>query len=280
MRSIPPLNIQDGKLFTDISNAKREPRCTILNGLKAAVVANYKAYVASVPDVQNCAVTTVTDDQKNALIHAFEVETAPMLKLRGRLLDRKAASFCPFCNIGQSTTLDHYLPKDTYPTLSVYSRNLVPCCGTCNSLKTTLVLDKAVNVRAFYHPYFDVIPTDLFLQVQHAVHVNTITLKFKVFKPAGMSTNAFNQLNSHFTKLGLAKKFRLRALDHLEEQLPAFRREHHAGGHTAVAASLLTDACDLEISRGRNHWRVVLYKALAADQAFCNEGFNVIEQTA
>src|SRR5690606_33944853 len=29
---------------------------------------------------------------------------------------------------------DHYLPKETYPTYSIYFKNLVPTCHSCNSI--------------------------------------------------------------------------------------------------------------------------------------------------
>lgn len=58
--------------------------------------------------------------------------------------ERIGVNVCPYCNRNFVFTLknknrpqyDHFFPKSRYPYLSVSMYNLVPCCQTCNSLKS------------------------------------------------------------------------------------------------------------------------------------------------
>jgi len=59
---------------------------------------------------------------------------------------------CPMCGSMLSGTLDHLLPKNSYPEFSVFSQNLVQACQ-CNSLRSEVLMGVA-NERVL-HPYFD-----------------------------------------------------------------------------------------------------------------------------
>jgi hypothetical protein len=62
---------------------------------------------------------------------------------------------CPACGeLGRPNTLDHYLPKGTYPHFALTPANLFPMCDACQSKKLEKTGD-AVDPRFFLHPYFD-----------------------------------------------------------------------------------------------------------------------------
>lgn len=76
-------------------------------------------------------------------------------------LRERKMQFCPACGEdGTPNTLDHYLPKQTYPEYSITSCNLFPMCDTCQGEKLTATVN-AANERLFLHPYFD-----QFLEIQ------------------------------------------------------------------------------------------------------------------
>lgn len=76
---------------------------------------------------------------------------APVLhSLRSRELQ-----LCPACGEdGTPNTLDHYLPKQSYPEFSITACNLFPMCDICQGEKGTATVN-AANERLFLHPYFD-----------------------------------------------------------------------------------------------------------------------------
>lgn len=73
---------------------------------------------------------------------------------------------CPYCNSQYTLTVfsksdgtgrllyhfDHYFPKTIYPYFSVSFFNLIPCCASCNSIKSDSVIS---DLSQYYHPYFN-----------------------------------------------------------------------------------------------------------------------------
>jgi hypothetical protein len=279
MRHIPPLALDDAQLFDDIAAAKRPPRRGYLLAVRGTVVAAYQEYVNAAPDVGGIPPSAMTNNQGEALLHAYEVETAPMIKLRGQLLGRTLAARCPFCGIGESSTLDHYLPKEKYAEFAIMSRNLVPCCSPCNTRKSQSVVDEGTDVRRFLHPYYDIIPVVPFVHVDVTVSHDVLALSYSVVRPATMARHTYLHLRSHFSRLGLADRYRLMSLEHLRDRYRALARFYGpAENAERVADELNQDAEDFSEKQGANHWRAVLYRALAADSDFCDGGFEVLRQ--
>jgi len=72
-----------------------------------------------------------------------------------RKLRERTLQLCPACGEdGTPNTLDHYLPKDSYPEFAISTFNLSPMCDTCQGWKLEHTLD-ANGARLFLHPYFD-----------------------------------------------------------------------------------------------------------------------------
>lgn len=62
---------------------------------------------------------------------------------------------CPACGEkGVPNTLDHYLPKRTFPQFAISPANLFPMCDACQGAKWEKTGDAAAP-RYFIHPYFD-----------------------------------------------------------------------------------------------------------------------------
>lgn len=278
MRSIPLLDADDVQVFDDITNAKRGQRKVRLNAARPVVFDAYERYDDAAPEVGHLVHAALTEQQKEALNHAFNVETAPMTELRGSILKRVSVARCPFCGISESSTLDHYLPKEQYPEYSVFPSNLVPCCSPCNTCKRDKILDDNTDVRLFVHPHFDQIPAALFLAVDLDLRTDAIILAFRVIRPAGMALATFQRLQSHFRLLNLADRYQRMALEHLGGQYRALKRTYGLGEDAErVSNELSLDAEDFEARYGENYWLAILYRALAEHDDFCDGGFEVLK---
>lgn len=93
---------------------------------------------------------------KTLLQGIFGYERLQKKPLFNRLVQSMNVPVCPYCNRALTTTvqtspggslrqnqMDHYLPKDIYPSFSVSLYNLIPSCANCNHQKrdsTALVL--------------------------------------------------------------------------------------------------------------------------------------------
>ncbi|WP_087995594.1 HNH endonuclease family protein [Bacillus mycoides] len=69
---------------------------------------------------------------------------------------------CPYCDVNRITSadysnIDHFLPMYSYPFLSVFWKNLIVSCISCN----TLVKNKAIMLPIL-HPFFDRIQDEIF----------------------------------------------------------------------------------------------------------------------
>jgi hypothetical protein len=200
-----------------------------------------------------------------------------MTALRGDLLKRIIVARCPFCGISESSTLDHYLPKEHYPEFSVFPKNLVPSCAVCNTRKRDRILEQGTDVRMFLHPCFDSIPDTGFLTVRTRMEADALVVSYRLTRPAGMPARTFQHLRSHFTELDLADRYRRMGLEHLGNQYPALRRAYGAAEDAErVAEKLVEGAQDFEGVSGPNYWLAKLYRALAANDAFCDGGFEAV----
>jgi hypothetical protein len=278
MRAIPVLDVDATEIFDDIAAAKQLLTRKRMRAVRAGVIAAYNNYDGAVPEVGTLEAIDLTDLQKDALRHAFTVETAPMKALRGDLLNRVAVAKCPFCNISESSTLDHYLPKEHFPEFSVLPPNLVPSCAVCNTRKRDKVLEEGTDVRMFLHPCYDTIPEAAFLDVRTRLEDDALVISYRICRPQGMSLQTYRHLQAHFRVLNLGDRYRRMGLENLGELYPSFRRAYGAASDAArVAEKLIDDAYDVEESFGPNFWRAKLYRSLAANDAFCDGGFEAIK---
>ncbi len=273
MRSIPLLAVDSTAVFDDIAAAKRQPRRARMVAARPQVLAAYQSYENAVPEVGNLDKALLTNPRKEAMRHAYDVETLPMTTLRGNLLKRIIVARCPFCGISESSTLDHYLPKEHYPEFSIFPKNLVPCCALCNTRKRDMILEQGTDVRMFLHPCYDTIPDIEFLTVLTRMEGDALVLSYRLTRPVGMLLKTFQHLQSHFTQLDLADRYRRMGLDHLGEQYPALRRAYGpTADATRVAEKLVEVAGDFEEIAGRNYWLSKLYRALTVNNEFCDGG--------
>lgn len=89
---------------------------------------------------------------KDYLSDHFDCPPAAVAYVTQMRLDGEGKS-CPMCGSAGAGTLDHVLPRDSYPEFSLFSLNLVPACK-CNSLRQNDVIGPVAGQRVL-HPYFD-----------------------------------------------------------------------------------------------------------------------------
>ena len=274
MRRVDPIDIDDVKLFLAVITKKRK-RKQRLRWIQDDVFDAYKRYEDRAPELADLAPIPLTDRQAADLIHCYERRTAPLNAFRAQLLNNVKYVKCCLCGLGESSTLDHYLPKQTYPEFSIFSLNLVPCCPCCNSYKNQVISRN--GVRSSLHPYFDSLPTDRFLAVDTRLRSDALSLRYHVFRPTGMDRHTYQRLTSHFSLLKLEDRYRRMGLEHLGSQYPSLERIYgdfeDANG---VAKLLKTTAGTFEAQNGVNHWRAVLYRSLSEMGEFCDGGFAVL----
>ncbi len=182
-------------------------------------------------------------------------------------------NLCPYCRLEEPGTLDHFLPKSRHEPFSSFAPNLVPMCKTCNTLKGT---KGSKHARQFFtHAYFDELDRDSpFLIAQVAVGARYIATNFAIDFSTDLDANILQRLAYQFSILRLASRYQLAAVDLIYTQATKLFEMATGGCDANVRrASLEGDAAAEKYRCGANFWKSALLDALAANEAFCTDGY-------
>jgi hypothetical protein len=195
-------------------------------------------------------------------------ERATYLAIRGTTLFGR----CPLCAQRDVGTLDHYLPKTSFPEFAVLPLNLVPCCFDCNHAKHEHV--PAAASEQMFHPYFD--DWNHLELIRAAIEIGeTVYAEFSV-NVDGLLPVVADRATEHFETLGLAALYSDHASVELVQRRADFALTFDNGGSEALQAELLRESQSRRMPFP-NAWQPVLYQALANSGAFVNGGFLAID---
>lgn len=187
------------------------------------------------------------------------------------LLSRALSGKCPFCGFGQVWTLDHYLPKTTYPQLSVVPSNLVPSCRDCNTGKSTFIATTQDNQSL--HPYFDhrIITNEQWLFAK-VIQTLPVTIQFYVKAPINWDESSKARVHAHFKDYKLELRYSLEASDQLGCLRDTLSQYKNLLGVEAVKQHLLIES-KTHLRKHTNSWQTAMFQALAVSDWYCNGGF-------
>jgi hypothetical protein len=165
---------------------------------------------------------------------------------------------CPYCRLESDVSdLDHVLEKATMPELVFLYRNLVPTCGTCNTLRATMFDSAGVQrVIHFYDDEVDDFPD--VLQATLCVGARGPAANFFLASPLPHQARLYA---SHFSSLQLERRYREWAAGAMVEAADWLKVLDEAD-----AGSQLEKRAEFFAARwGRNEPATALYRALAAN---------------
>jgi hypothetical protein len=207
---------------------------------------------------------------KSQLVKLYSDYLVPSSKPGRRVYDALLVRTpkCPFCGgVGQSFTLDHYLPKTKFPQFSVLPINLVPCCRDCNSSKGTGVATR--KCEQVLHPYLDGPQFfDTAWLSAAVVQSDPIRIDYSATPPLAWSADDRERVAAHMREHRLAFRFSREAASDLVEVM--YERQTHLAGLSAVEYRLVLQDKAIFSRLGVNHWRRVMYRALSESDWFCN----------
>lgn len=206
-----------------------------------------------------------TDDLKHHYDQRFARRGSPGRSYYDELMVSPEFGRCPYCGIGVVATLDHYLPKEHFPAISVLPTNLVPACRDCNHEK--LRYKPSETNAALLHPYFDDIDSVVWLTAQ-VVEGEPPAVTFDVAQ--GIEATLRSRLVEHLRRFSLRTRFASHAgelIAELDQELPRLFR---AVGSEGVAAHLL-DLVALRSRSANNGWNLAVLRALAANEWYCQQ---------
>lgn len=223
------------------------------------VLYNTYDYLGSINDLDTLKPLNISDEEKKIWIELYTNHLSRRNKPASRyyyeIKSNAKNNICPLCQLEEVSELDHYIPKSIFPEFSVYHKNLVPICHTCNSLKGTN------NIVIFPHLYYEDIDGEELLKVYKDSHDGKTIWKFYV---ENSSSDLGIFYKNMFDYLSLGKKYEVKAVDEFcslnniilaSSKLPKESRKQ-----------FFNDMFERQISSfeneyGLNHWRTALYKA-------------------
>lgn len=193
----------------------------------------------------------------------FVPKKAPGRQYYDVILNQPKLGICPICGVRTVHTLDHYLPKSKYPTLSVTPLNLVPCCRDCNSDKQSYSF--VSDEDAPLNPYFDDISSERWLTVTIRADQGII---YDVACPPSWSNHLKNRVKNHIKLYKLISLYATKAAQEINECIKLWQIIYwHSSDALKCYFSEMRDSAE---SNDLNSWRAALYRGLV-------EQFNVVE---
>lgn len=186
-----------------------------------------------------------------------------------------AGDICPYCGIGPVETIDHFLPKGRYSSLSVMPVNLVPACRDCNTEKLDGI---ATSQGLTAHPYFEdqCVVNERWLWAT-IISTPMVHVEFRATPPIGWNIAVANRILNHFSDLDLARRYSIQAAGRLTYYATILNGlyEEHAGTSAEDSISLIMNLSTQSERNayGLNSWQHALAAAIANDRWFIQDGY-------
>ncbi|WP_147326169.1 HNH endonuclease [Hydrogenophaga borbori] len=168
--------------------------------------------------------------------------------------------YCPMCGSETHKTVEHLLPRKPWAEFSIFSLNLIPSCGNCNSKRGNHANSPTVKHRLL-HPYFD---SSI---LSKRLHITKISGPYAApkYEPAVVS--------------GLAPRTRAKVLNHIRKNIDLIVYQQYctnrwsemqmeakaAGDEAALKKRIDFNATTAPQISGPNSWRTAFFSGLASD---------------
>jgi len=200
--------------------------------------------------------------RKKSLIGLYDPETDkyPFNELE-KLRKKNKLLACPVCGeLGRPRTLDHCLPKTTYPEFAIHLLNLVPACDWCQGEKLT-DYKNAAGARSFLHPYYDEVNRPLYtIRLQAPYLTPVISFEIRNDLPEELK----ELVASHLKGIDFWVRFK-EYFENSYQNIIRIASDTRAAGNVTVS-NVIQIGYSLQVVKGINSWDAVLYRSLLEDR--------------
>jgi len=208
--------------------------------------------------------------QAESLLKLYEYKTKVIRDFRKALAEsqeRPVRYTCQSCGLEAIESLDHILPKTDFPEFVVNPYNLLPACSKCNGHKSFAWIEN--GRRLFLNLYTDQLPPSQYLFVNVFMNAGDIDFEFYLNNHNGViDANLFSLITSHFSRLHLFERLRLKSIGQLTELENSIRSRLDNLDLPSILAEVTACAEKNKQSYGANYYKSIMEIELASSQLF------------
>jgi len=258
--------------WDDIVNSKHLVSRTPLQAIRTNVSNRFTEYIQHTNPMTLEAIPASTFVAPNiALLKGCYSNSNGLSFLKTKIKEKQNVllrSECQYCNIGEPSTFDHYLPQVDFPEFSALSINLIPCCSPCNTEKGDHW--RLHGKRTIINIYYDTLPNIPYLTCSIVYRKNVPQADFSV-NAAIIPANMRTEITNHFTTLKLAERYKGRSNSEITDVFNAIQPLSATLSKLQIQNQLRNDADNMKVSKGDNYWRAVLKIALSNSNRFLTD---------
>ncbi|WP_133407290.1 HNH endonuclease [Parashewanella tropica] len=214
MKYLKALKHPDDLGWLELAISSRKKEVSSLKFIKPDITKRYKGYDSEITKFEECPADTVfpCDEDKELLIDFYE--HAPK-KLNEEIIKRRnkhELKDCPYCGMPlRPLTLDHFIPKSTWPEYSILPNNLVPQCRGCAPIKGEKYFDDANKQCLFISPIYSDLLEKVSLKINVTFVKSTNKYDFEVIfcVNSNIEEDDENRLVSHIKTLKVKSRIEL-----------------------------------------------------------------------
>lgn len=202
----------------------------------------------------------LSDEQKCALLGMYSFKMKPFQELLRDLTtdeNNRVSKICPNCTVGSVESLDHCIPKTEFPEFSDNPLNLMPCCMSCNSKKSS-IWRKDGN-RIFLNLFLDDLPNVRYLFINSIIEDGIPLFNFFVDNRNRLDSNLYSKIEAHYSALDLCNIFSDNSDNVVDDLVLKFTTLSEIGINEAqIKKAFLSIAQKWQEKYGYNYWKSIL----------------------
>lgn len=268
MQNLVPVDFEDDQTLRTLISRKPNDRRSRLVANIDSILKRYEEYRSHKSELSQINNSMLQEPLSGDCHSFYSSEPDELVTLKKAILDKQPAivrAFCQYCSIGEPKQFDHYASQGRFPEFSIFSLNLIPCCGNCNLIKHEGWTHN--GNRQFINFYYDTFIQHQLLHAAFRFHPNDeLSVEFSIQAHPSVTASQLSVIKSHMTKLDLFNRYSERATGVVSEvlkKLPLI-----VGGIAEISNELALDAGIKATVFGANHWASAVYRCMSTSERF------------
>ena len=274
MKNLKPYSEDCFKVYKEAVENENKNKDILLN-IQDDIESQFDIYSGKFRDKKLYEITSLafSEEEKESLINLYQYRSAIIQKIKGAILDSQEITInntCQYCTLSEVSTLDHIIPKKSFPEFSVNPLNLFPCCAKCNSKKSNLWIKN--DKHLFLNLYLDELPNKKYLIADFDFKDNIPMVTFSLGNPENIDNRTYEIIESHFSRLDLLRRMRERSNEKITDIINAIKGNYKLNSDIDSVKSAIreTEENNKKVY-GYNHWKSVLILSIIEKDEFWNK---------